>query len=196
MLSKNIFRKLPIIETSLFTLRKLTVNDSADIFAYASKPEMTKYTLWQTHISHDDTKAFLAVMEGKYEAGEPASWGIVLKETDRVIGTCGFEAYSEVDDCAAIGYVIAPEYWGKGLMSKVVAEVIHFGFEVIGLNRIEATCDVDNIGSAKVMEKNGMKFEGILREYRKIRGVYRDTKYYSILKREYMKTNITKKETI
>ena len=60
-----------------------------------------------------------------------------------------------------------------------------FGFEQMSLNRIEARCELPNIGSARVMEKIGMTYEGVLREQMYTKGAYRDVKMYSILRREW-----------
>jgi ribosomal-protein-alanine N-acetyltransferase len=86
---------------------------------------------------------------------------------------------------AEIGYVIGRKYWGEGLMTEAVKEVIRFGFERMNLNRIQATCFPENIGSYRVMEKAGMKFEGTLREQMFIKGRFQDLKLYSILRKEY-----------
>jgi len=70
-------------------------------------------------------------------------------------------------------------------MNEAVCVVIRFGFEGLGLNRIQARCKVVNVGSARVMEKAGMAFEGVLREYSFSKGEYLDLKMYSILRREW-----------
>ena len=68
-----------------------------------------------------------------------------------------------VHSLAEIAYALSREYWGKGLVTEAVKEVVKHGFEKMNLNRIYARCFVENIGSQKVLEKVGMKFEGILR---------------------------------
>jgi ribosomal-protein-alanine N-acetyltransferase len=70
-------------------------------------------------------------------------------------------------------------------MTEVVSRIIQFGFEDIGLERIQAKCLVGNIGSAKVMEKTGMKFEGVLRKYMKIKNEMQDLKMYAIIRSDY-----------
>lgn len=83
---------------------------------------------------------------------------------------------------------------GKGLVTEAVKEVIKHGFEKMNLNRIYARCFVENIGSQKVLEKVGMKFEGILREQLFIKGAFRDMKIYSILRKEYYEQGFKSKE--
>ena len=86
---------------------------------------------------------------------------------------------------AEIGYVISKDYWGKGLTTEVAKELVKFGFEEMDLVRVQARCDVENIASARVMEKAGMTFEGIIRKGIFVKGEHRDLKMYSILKEEF-----------
>ena len=81
--------------------------------------------------------------------------------------------------------MLSREYWGRGLMPEALRAMIAFGFERMGLNRIEARCIAENAASARVMEKVGMTYEGTLRQREFIKGAYRDMKLYAILKSEY-----------
>jgi ribosomal-protein-alanine N-acetyltransferase len=81
--------------------------------------------------------------------------------------------------------VLARSYWGQGYMAEAVRAIIVFGFRELGLNRIQGMCDLPNIGSARVMEKVGMRFEGVLREYFFEKGSSIDVKLYSILHSEW-----------
>jgi ribosomal-protein-alanine N-acetyltransferase len=86
---------------------------------------------------------------------------------------------------AEIGYALSRRYWGEGYMSEAVNAVIEFGFREMLLNRIMARCEVNNIASARVMEKVGMQLEGILRQHLFVKGRYWDLKIYSILREEF-----------
>nr|WP_245780802.1 GNAT family protein [Gracilibacillus orientalis] len=98
------------------------------------------------------------------------------------MGTCSFVDWSNEHKKAEIGYVLNKNYWGNGFASEAIKEVIKFGFESVHLNRIEGGCDTDNIGSGKVMLKAGFEYEGTLRKNEFIKGEFRDTKVFSILK--------------
>jgi [ribosomal protein S5]-alanine N-acetyltransferase len=86
---------------------------------------------------------------------------------------------------AEMAYVLARSHWGRGLMTEAVRAVIRFGFERMGLNRIEARCISENAASARVMEKAGMTYEATFRQREFIKGEYRDMKVYSVLRREW-----------
>ena len=182
----DVFSNFPTLETERLILRKLRLEDAKDIFEYASDPEVSKYVTWETHKSIEDSINFIKSSLANYNKKEVIDWGIVYKENNKLIGTCGYFLWAlEQHSRAEIGYVIGKKYWGKGIMTEAVKEAIKFGFEKMNLNRIQAMCLPDNIGSYRVMEKVGMKYEGVIREYIYIKGKFQDLKLYSILRREY-----------
>ena len=182
---EDIFDNLPTLHTKSLILRKMTLEDAEDLFEYASDPEVTRYVTWEPHKSVNDSINFLKSALQKYENKKVSEWGIIYKENNKFIGTCGYVLWVPVHSLAEIGYALSREYWGRGLMTETVKEVIRFGFEKMNLNRVYARCFMENIGSQKVLEKAGMKFEGILREQMFVKGLFRDMKIYSVLRKEY-----------
>lgn len=181
----EISRNLPTLETDRLILRRMTPSDAEAVFAYASDPEVTRYVVWDTHRSIQDSRAFLELAVQKYKSGGEPDWGIVYKGDHRFVGTCGFVGWDVDHARAEIGYVLSRKYWGRGLMPEALRAMIAFGFERMGLNRIEARCIAENTASARVMEKVGMTYEGTLRQRELIKGAYRDMKLYAILRSEY-----------
>ncbi len=175
----------PTLETERLVLRKMTLDDAGAVFAYASDPEVTRYVIWETHRSLEDSRAFLDLVARKYEGGGEPDWGIVYKGDGRFVGTCGFVNWSPEHARAEMGYVLHRDYWGRGLVPEAVRAMISFGFGRMNLNRIEARCIAENAASARVMEKAGMAHEGTLRQREFLKGAYRDMKLYAILRREY-----------
>lgn len=186
MHSDGIFGDLPQLETERLILRKLTPDDASDVFAYASDPEVTKYLLWNTHRTISDSLAFISAALARYQTGAPAPWGVVLKDEGKIIGTCDYISCNDTHRRAEIGYALARPCWGRGIMTEAVRKILDYGFRVKNFNRIQAMCDVPNIGSARVMEKAGMIYEGILREYMIQHDSARSVKVYSILKGEWL----------
>ena len=181
----DILADLPTIETERLLLRKITLNDASDMFEYASNPEVSEYTMWSTHVSIEDTKYFLKSLTKMYKKRELVDWGIVHKAEKKFIGTCGFVEWSMTHSRAEIGYALSARYWSEGYMSEAVNAIIEFGFREMLLNRVMGRCEVNNIASARVMEKVGMQFEGILRQQLFVKGKYWDLKIYSILREEF-----------
>ncbi len=85
------FEDLPELETERLLLRKMRLDDARAMFAYASDPEVTRYVLFETHRSIEDSRAFLRYAEEGYERGDFGGWGLVLKDSGAFIGTCGVD---------------------------------------------------------------------------------------------------------
>jgi ribosomal-protein-alanine N-acetyltransferase len=98
-------------------------------------------------------------------------------------------------ESAELGYWIGKPYWGNGYGTEAAKAVLHYGFTVLGLNRIYATHMSRNPASGRVMEKIGMKYEGCSRQHVKKWDVFEDLKMYAILKSEYESRLGLKKET-
>ena len=103
--------------------------------------------------------------------------------------SCGFTSFNCTSDSAEVGYVINPEYWGRGIATEALSRVIRFGFEVLGLHRIEARFIEGNDQSRRVMERVGMTYEGMLREGMLVKGSYVNVGICSILFSEWKKLN-------
>ena len=181
----NLPDEIPALETGRLTLRKLNPGDAENVFEYASKPEVSEYLLWYPHISIEESIDFIKFAESQFTSGISIIWGIELKQENKIIGTIDLRNYQTVDKCGETGYGISSLYWNRGIMTEALSSVIKFGFKTLSLNRIEAHCENENTGSWHVMEKAGMKFEGILREKMFLKGSFRSMKMYSVLKSEY-----------
>jgi ribosomal-protein-alanine N-acetyltransferase len=185
MTEDGVFGEFPTLETDRLLLRRITLDDAQAVFAYASDPLVPVYMPWEQHQSIAETYEYLAHVLDRYRQGWPGPWGIVHKGDGRLIGTCAYGSWEREHRRAEIGYVLHRSYWGQGYMTEAVRAIVGFGFTSMGLNRIEARCEVANVGSARVMEKVGMTFEGVLREQVYEKGRYRDMKIYAILRREW-----------
>lgn len=175
---------IPRLETPRLVLRRIEPADVDDVFAYASDPEVAAWTTWEAYRSLDDSHEFIVRVQSWYSDGFGGPWGLELKTTGQLIGTCGL-ALTPHHSRAELGYALSRHWWGQGLTTEAVIEAIRYGFDDLGLNRIEARCIPANIGSARVMEKAGMTYEGTLREQFFSKGSFIDLKLYSILKREW-----------
>ncbi|MBO2515995.1 MAG: GNAT family N-acetyltransferase [Clostridiales bacterium] len=184
---RDIFMDLPVLETEHLFLRKVEKSDARDFFEYASDEEVAKHVLWYAHQSIKETRRQIKVLQQQYRHGSPASFAIIDKKSGRMIGTIGYMWVSSVDCSAEIGYSLSREYWNRGFMTEALREIIRFSFDILLLNRVEAQHGTDNPASGKVMEKCGMKKEGILRQRLMNKGKLIDTALYSILRDEYYK---------
>ncbi|MBQ8322007.1 MAG: GNAT family N-acetyltransferase [Clostridia bacterium] len=179
----KLFIDPPILITERLKLRKFGKSDLFDVYKYARSPSVTKYLLWSPHPSIDHTKKYLSFIEKKYLRGEFYDWGIEYK--GEMIGTVGFTRLNCEDNEGEVGFVLREDKWGMGLASEAAEAVIRFGFEVLGLHRIEARCMEENEQSASVLIKCKMKYEGTLREAVFTKGLYVNVKVFSIIDKEY-----------
>ncbi len=183
---EEFLKDIPTFETSRLILRKVELSDLEDIFEFSSDPEVANHMTWEVNKSKEETfNNFVSVVIENYEKGQSGDLAIVHKESSKVIGTCSFIEWSNEHRNAEVGYVLNRNYWGMGFATEAIIELIKFGFETIQLKRIQGRCDIDNFGSEKVMLKAGMCYEGTLRQNEFIKGEFKDTKIFSILKEEF-----------
>lgn len=185
MVIDKIYSDFPILETKRLKLRKITLDDVEDMYSYCSNEEVPKYASWNAHNSLEETKETIERVINQWENKKLVHWGIEYKENRKLIGTIEFVTLDTQHKVAEIGYAVSQEYWGKGIATEAANEVIKFGFNNINLVRIQARCYLENIGSARVMEKAKMSFEGVIRKGLYVKGKHQDLKMYSILSDEY-----------
>ena len=179
---------MPELGTPRLLLRKLTMRDASDIYEYSRDPMVAEHVLWEAHRSIFDSRSYVRYMQRKYRMGEPASWAIVNRANNKVIGTIGFMWIQSDNASAEVGYSLSRDYWNQGIMTEALKCVIHYGFEGLGLNRIEAQHETSNPASGAVMRKCGMVKEGLLRQRLLNKGRFVDVELYAILRRDWRKS--------
>ena len=180
MLTIN-FSPFPNLETERLLLRRVDSNDIKEIFALRSNPETMKYIPRPLVKTDEDALEHIAMIDSKIDSNEGINWAITLKDNPKLIGVIGHYRIKPENYRAELGYMLLPEYHGKGIVSEAVKEAVKYGFQVMKLNSLEAIIDPDNHASAKVLEKNGFVKEAHLKEYEFYEGRFLDTVIYSIL---------------
>ena len=179
------FARLPALETEDLVLRRPERKDAKDIFRYASDPDVARYVLWEPHRSISETRAFIRFLIGRIHAGCPSSWVVAQKDSGRVIGTIGIIWYSEENRSAELGYSFARDCWKHGFATQALNALIDLLFRSLPLNRIEAQHDVRNPASGRVMQKCGLRQEGILRDRILNKGEYVSVALYAMLRSDW-----------
>ncbi|MCM3135120.1 GNAT family N-acetyltransferase [Paenibacillus polysaccharolyticus] len=178
----KLFAASPEFETERLYLRRLTMDDLDEYYAFASDPKVSEQSLWHCHQSKDDSIGYLERVLRNYEQKTVYLWAFVLKETGTLIGRGGIFHLDEFMQSGELGYAIGSAYWGKGLAAEAMQPIVDYCFEQLDCNRLEGKCNAGNIGSARVMEKLGMVQEGLLRKQLKIKGVFTDQKMYACIR--------------
>ena len=181
------FSNMPTLNTERLVLRAMHPMDAEDMFDYAKRPEVTKYLLWREHDSIHFTKDYLNYIQNRYALGDFYDWSVIDCESGRMIGTCGFTKIDTANNCAEIGYVLNPDFHRRGFGSEAAKRILKFGFEELGLNRIEARFMQGNEASLALMRSVGMTFEGYMRDLMYVKGGYKTVGVSSILRSEYEK---------
>ncbi|HEY3131687.1 MAG TPA: GNAT family N-acetyltransferase [Acidobacteriota bacterium] len=150
-------------ETPRLRLRPPQKDDAAVIFSeYARDPEVTRFLLWRPHKSVRETKLFLTRCTTAWQRCSAFPWAITEKASGRLVGMVEVRIDGHKAD---IGYVLSKAYWGRGYMPEAAAAIIEWALQQPALYRIWAVCDTENRASARVLEKVGMKKEGVLQRW-------------------------------
>ncbi|MDQ7917790.1 GNAT family N-acetyltransferase [Mesonia sp. MT50] len=140
--------------------RKIIASDAEEILflrsdksinTYIERPESKKIK------SIADAKKMIRNLDKSYEANESIAWGISLKDEPQLIGTIGIRNFSVNPKTAEVGYDLHTEYHQKGIMNEALSMLIHFSFNTLQLEKIEAFTHVENQASIKLLEKNGFQ---------------------------------------
>lgn len=171
------------IETARLVLRPPDLGDAPALFeTYMQDTEVTRYVMWRPHTDIEQTVTFLRICLQHWENGQRFPYVITLKGTGTPIGMVDIHFNGST---AGLGYVIGRPFWGRGYMPEAVRSVVDWALGQPDIFRVAATCDVENIASARVMEKVGMQREGVLRRltiHPNISPKPRDCYIYAIVK--------------
>lgn len=186
-MSLDLFSQFPRLETDHLFLRELKPGDAEAIFRYFSDPQVTRYLSAGPYKRLEQASDMIDFLRAMFPNREGFRWGITLKEgDDRVIGTCGYHAWLRPHFRAEIGYELAREYWGQGIMQEAIRSLLTFGFNEMKLNRVEAHVLPENLASARFLEKLGFQREGLLREYEFVHDKFQDILVFSLLENDYL----------
>lgn len=183
----KIFSNIPTLRTERLSLRAMHPIDTEDMYDYARREEVTRYLLWSPHPNESYTKQYLSYIQSRYALGDFYDWAIIDQESRRMIGTCGFARIDTANASAELGYVLNPDFAGRGYATEAAKRVMEFGFSELGLHRIEARFMVGNAPSQRVMEKLGMSFEGYHKDAIYVKGEYKTIGYCAITEEEFSK---------
>jgi ribosomal-protein-alanine N-acetyltransferase len=179
---KEAFKSFPLIELERLRLRSMHLNDAERYLGWFSAKEVQQFLSGLACPKDiEEASRFIENMNGRYFKSKlTICWGIALKESDELVGRielCRFVRQS----MAEVAYSISQEHWNKGYMTEALQGTVKFGFQKMGLHRIQATVVPENIASVKALCKAGFSQEGLFRQYN-YGNEFRDTLMMSILK--------------
>lgn len=185
------FTTFPTLTTERLRLRQIRPDDAEAIFATTADEEAMQFTGHGAHQTIEDTRAYIQRHLALYAERKAILWGITPRDGDQIIGSCSFHHFDDGYHCAEVGYELNRRFWGQGLIPEAVAAIINYGFNEMGLHRIEAIIDIANERSQGVLLKLGFQYEGNLRQRYYMRDRFEnehflDEYYFGLLRDEWL----------
>ena len=179
------YQPFPILESERLIFRQLKDSDAPEVFKLRSNPDNMKYIPRPLLKNEDEAVAMIHMMNAKIAENTDINWAVCIKNTDKIIGFMGFYRTQPENYRTEIGYMILPEYEGKGYVTEAVKTMLNYAFNSVGFHSVDAVIDPDNIGSEKVLLKNGFRKEAHFIENEYFEGKFWDSVHYGMLKKDF-----------
>jgi RimJ/RimL family protein N-acetyltransferase len=178
----------PALQTARLSFRELMVDDYDAVHAYASDPEVTRYTAFGPN-TPEQTRGFLQFVSGEPSQEDRAnySFALVHKDTNELIGSCGLMRSDQNGPQYSFGYVLRKDCWGQGLASEATVALVKFGFGELRAHRLWAHVFLGNTASEKLLRKLGFRYEGCTLKSFFVRDAWHDLQTFAMLKSEWEK---------
>ena len=165
---------VPGFNLGSYVLRRIRSDDAQVVFAGLSNPQVIAHY----GVSYESLEATAEQMrwyDWLLAEGVGIWWGIARQEDDHLIGACGFNDRQHEHHRIDLGYWLLPEYWGRGIMQAALSHILRYAFGHMGIHRVHADVEPENVASLHLLEKLGFAHEGTLRDVE-----YKDGRYISL----------------
>jgi len=176
----------PELTTARLTLRRFSLEDAANVQKLAGDREISDTTANVPYPYEDGmAEEWIATHSPRFEEGTLLNFAITLSDSGDLIGAIGLVINPD-HKRAELGYWIGKKYWRNGYCFEAAQAVVDYGFEVMRLNKIFAPFMTRNPVSGRVLEKLGMKTEGLFKKHECHHGEFEDIEYRAILREQYL----------
>lgn len=173
------------LETERLFLRRIDTIDVDAVLELRGNPQTMKYIPRPLAKTKEDALEHIAMINEKIDNSTGINWVITLKDNPKLIGIIGHYRIQPENYRAEIGYMILPQYHGKGIATEAIKAVVEYGFEEMQLHSVEAIIDPENQASEKVLLKSGFVKEAHIKENEFYDGKFIDTVIYSLLRKNF-----------
>jgi RimJ/RimL family protein N-acetyltransferase len=176
----------PAITTERLALRDLEANDGPRVFSYHRHPDVARFQSWGTE-SVDVIQRYIRNLAA-VEPGEPGHWyqvGVYLRESDKLIGDCGFRVLENAPEQAEVGITVAPEFQGQGYAAEALQALLNYLFKTLMKHRVVGSVDPRNTASIRLLERAGLRKEAHFVKSLWFRGEWVDDVIFAILAEEW-----------
>jgi [ribosomal protein S5]-alanine N-acetyltransferase len=181
----SVFQAPATIESDRVLIRAIEEADMADLLVMNQDDQVVRFLPYTKWLTLDDGLAWLARVRKLEAAGTAVQLVMVDKASGRVIGACVLFKYDEGSSRAELGFAMAREFWGKGLMLEALTVLIDHAFAVRGVRRLEAEANSLNGASCRLLERLGFVSEGLMRQRYRVKGAIYDTRVFGLLSGEW-----------
>lgn len=186
MLQLN-FTPFPLLESKRLLFRKLTDADASEILELRGNSETMRFIPRPLITDAESALAHIKMINDKITENTDINWAVTEKGNNKCIGIMGFYRTRPEHFRTELGYMILPEYWGKGYVTEAVKTLLSFAFNTLNFHSIEAVIDARHVASERVLQKNGFTKEAHFLENFYYNNEFTDTVIYSLLKRNFIK---------
>jgi len=189
MSGRRLMIQQPSLETERLLLRPLTQQDSTAVARLAGSREIAHTTISIPHpYSEDQAREWITTHLAQSSSGKEVVFGVAARNPAQLIGAVGLREVDAEHSQAEMGFWIGVQSWGKGYATEAAGRVIRYAFEELRLNRVYAHHMLRNPASGRVLEKVGMKREGLLRQRVRKWGVFEDVVLLALLRQDWAMT--------
>lgn len=180
--NEDVFKQFPILKTQRLTLREIRVEDAKRIFDMRSNGRVNQFIARPNMQSADDATKLAERTIAAYQNKQAIGWAGILRDSQEIIGTCGFNSIDVMNLRAEIGGEMATEYWGKNIAQEAVREILRFGLYEMNLHSIEAKVSPQNKSAIYVLEHLGFEKEAHYKDRIYFNGNFIDMAVYTLIK--------------
>jgi ribosomal-protein-serine acetyltransferase len=162
-------------------LRPYVEEDAAELTSVvaANREHLARWMPWAATYGHQDSLDYIAKTRAQLEAGDGFEGAVVVG--GEIVGGAGCHAVDRLNRSTSIGYWLAADAQGSGLMTATVRVLLDHAFDAWDLHRVVIEAVVDNARSRAIPERLGFTQEGVLKEAKLVRGRYEDAALYAML---------------
>ncbi|PFA62821.1 GNAT family N-acetyltransferase [Bacillus sp. AFS015802] len=182
------FSGTPFLETDRLTIRRLCMDDTQRAFDHwLSDERISDHRVSAANKSVAETTMRMEKIVRGYDSKEFCYWGIELKDGGKLIGEIDLYDFHPSTGNCEVSYTIGYDWWNMGYGTEALKAVVEFAFIHMKVHKISAAHNTDNPASGRIMEKAGMKQEGVIRHMiRNAKNQYKDCAVYGLLREEYL----------
>ena len=177
-----IFEAFPNLESERLQFRAYKNVDATRLLSIRSNVLVSKYMDTSLPIKVEDSEQRIAEIQSSFNDKTGITWAIIEKTSNTLIGDFGIWKFDKDNARGEIGYVLSPEFWGKGYMTEAFTTLINFAFNKLNLHSLEANVNPENENSKILLSKFGFKQEAYFRENYFYNGRFLDSEIYCLLK--------------